>query len=384
SNQNQRTILVTGVGMAKGLNIARSFYLSGHRVIGADFESPNIPCSGRFSRSLSTFYGLPKAYQDDDAKLYAKRLVDIIKNENVELWVSCSGVASAIADARAKELIERHTSCQCIQFDVQTTSKLHEKGSFMKECKELGLPVPETYEVNSTLDTIRILSARAKAAPNRRFILKPVGMDDANRGNMTLLPLQSKEETKQYISGLPIISDSNPWILQQFIPGGEEYCTHALIIRGEVKCFTACRSAELLMHYKALPRKSALWKAMYAFTTEFLRRSPRPETMTGHLSFDFLASEGPADCSGFEKGIFAIECNPRAHTAVVLFSQQGREMNEMVCAYLSAIDTLPKGVTTNGNGAPNNTGCSLVIPPTDTHPRYWVGHDLIALFVYPV
>ncbi|KAI1134488.1 hypothetical protein F5Y05DRAFT_398041 [Hypoxylon sp. FL0543] len=379
----QRTVLVTGVGMAKGLALARSFYLSGHRVIGADIEGLGAPCSGRYSRSLAAFYRLPKPSASKDAGAYANALVDIVKAENVEIWVSCSGVASAIEDAHAKELIEQHTPCKCIQFDVRTTSLLHEKGSFMEECGKLGLPVPETHEVRSERDVLRLLSTSAASTPGRRFILKPVRMDDIHRGNMTLLPLPTKAETKQHVSKLPI-SDSNPWILQQFIPGREEYCTHALVIRGEVKCFAACPSTEMLMHYKPLPPSSPLWKAMLAFTTEFVRRSPRPETMTGHLSFDFMATEGIVNPNGFEKNIYAIECNPRAHTAVVLFAQRGREMDAMVDAYLSALDINPKETDKSfigGMRLSEGTEGALITSSANTKPRYWMGHDLPSLFL---
>ncbi|KAI0175855.1 hypothetical protein GGR52DRAFT_589636 [Hypoxylon sp. FL1284] len=326
--------------MAKGLSLARAFYLSGHRVIGADFETNNAPCSGRFSRSLSAFYRLPKPNAKEGDKAYIESLTQIINDEKVNLWVSCSGVASAVEDAQAKETIEQNTKCKCVQFDVQTTSKLHEKGSFMDECKRIGLPVPETHEVRSQRDVLRILS---KAKPKQKFILKPVGMDDRNRGNMTLLPLSSEAKTQEHVSQLPI-SKATPWILQQFVAGGEEYCTHALVVRGEVKCFAACGSAELLMHYSGLaPRESALWKSMLAFTAEFVDKSPRPEALTGHLSFDFMAAEGTPSQNGFAKNIYAIECNPRAHTAVVLFATPGPDMDAMVRAYLSALEPAGKG-----------------------------------------
>ncbi|KAI0841917.1 hypothetical protein F5Y06DRAFT_306883 [Hypoxylon sp. FL0890] len=372
--------------MAKGLALARSFYLSGHRVIGADLDTIGAPCSGRYSRSLSGFYQLPNPSTRKGAEAYVGHIIDIIKTQDVKIWVSCSGVANAIEDAYAKESIEQLTSCKCIQFDARITSMLHKKGSFTEECGKLGLPVPETHEVKSTRDVLRLLSTSAASTPGRRFILKPVGVDDINRGNMTLLPLPSKVETKQHISLLPI-SDSTPWILQQFIPGGEEYCTHALIVHGEVKCFVACPSSEMLMHYKPLPPNSPLWKAMFAFTTEFVRRSPRPETMTGHLSFDFMAAEGNASHSGFEKNIYGIECNPRVHTAVVLFSQKGPQMDAMVDAYLSAqVDTNPKETEVNfmyRTGSSPSTKGKLVMPPEDTRPRYWIAHDLLSLYIYP-
>ncbi|KAI1452627.1 hypothetical protein F4805DRAFT_470685 [Annulohypoxylon moriforme] len=372
SGISQKTILVTGVGMAKGLALA------------PDFEDRGSPCPGRYSQSLSAFYSLPNTNDDKNPETYVSRLIKIVQTERVDIWVSCSGVANAIQDAHAKESIEQHTSCKCIQFDVPTTSLLHNKGSFMEECKERGLPVPETHEVKSNHDILRVLSASKTFTPDRRFILKPIGLDDANRGNMTLLPLSTEEDTKLYISRLPI-SGSAPWILQQFIPGGEEYCTHSLVVHGEVKCFVACPSSELLMHYKPLPSNSPLWRAMLDFIVEFVRRSLNPKDMTGHLSFDFMASEGVANYCGTEKNIYAIECNPRAHTAVVLFAQQGPQVEAMANAYLAAIDKNSKEmkISPTGRRGSQIDTVKIVVPPVETKPRYWIGHDLISLFIRP-
>ncbi|KAI0161365.1 hypothetical protein GGR57DRAFT_498877 [Xylariaceae sp. FL1272] len=223
----KRTVLVTGVGMAKGLTLARAFYYSGHRVIGADFEDGISLCAGRFSRSLSGFYKIRRPLPAEDSEAYVERLVKIVKAEKVDVWVSCSAVTSALDDARAKAAIEEQTRCKCIQFDVPTTSMLDEKYEFMRACKQRNLSVPETHLVTSQDDVSRILSASITARPDRRFILKPVGVDDVNRGNMTLLPLSSQQQTLDHVSRLPI-TQPKPWILQQFI-AGNEYCTHALV-----------------------------------------------------------------------------------------------------------------------------------------------------------
>ncbi|KAJ2997037.1 hypothetical protein NUW58_g783 [Xylaria curta] len=387
TSDGQRTILVTGVGMAKGLTLARAFYLSGHRVIGADIEDHIIPCSGRYSKSLSTFYRLPRPYSSSRAEIYTNLLVQIIKDEKVDLWVSCSGVASAIEDAQAKEAIEAQTTCRCIQFDVATTSMLHEKNTFMHTCAERGLAIPDTHEVTSRDGVLQFLSASKMQHPDRKYILKPVGMDDVNRGDMTLLPLSSHVLTEKHISRL-FISASTPWILQQFIPGGEEYCTHALVVRGELKCFVSCPSSELLMHYEPLSQDDELWRAMHDFTVEFLQRSPDADSMTGHLSFDFMVDSGPARGNriGSGKSIYAIECNPRAHTAVVLFAQQGPEMRDMVQAYLSAIDR-PKGALVDHKTAGEQKlggEKALVTPPKVLQSRYWIGNDVVTLLFHPL
>ncbi|KAI8958458.1 hypothetical protein F5Y11DRAFT_38895 [Daldinia sp. FL1419] len=382
---SEETVLITGVGMAKGLTLARAFYMSGHRVIGADNEGPLIPCPGRYSRSLSGFYGLPKSKAKISGETYNSRLIDVIRIEDVKIWVSCSGVANAIQDAQAMEAIERNTSCKCIQFDPQITSTLHEKGLFMEECENLGLSIPETHRVESKYDAFRILSICATLNPKRKYILKPVGMDDLHRGRMTILPLDSEGETKSYISQLPI-SDLNPWILQQYIPGGREYCTHALIIRGAVRCFVACPSSDFLMHYELL-QDSSLWKAMLAFTVEFVQRSPRPEAITGHLSFDFMTSEEDVNHDGFRRHIYAIECNPRAHTAVVLFGQRGPEAHAMVQAYLSLTRGDQEIIAPDPNSKSkllSDIEEPIVTPSLDVQPRYWIGHDLVSLFLRPI
>lgn len=362
--------------MSKGLTLARAFNLSGHRVIGADFESVHIPCSGRYSSSITAFYPLSKPSSSATATTHVQQIMGIIKRERVDLWVSCSGVATALEDAEAKEAIEQQTRCKAIQFGVQTTSTLHEKDSFMHHLLDLGLPCPKTYQVTSQKETLRILEG-LRAQLHTKFILKPVHVDDVNRGNMKLLPFRCTAENESYVSSLPI-SPSKPWILQEFIPGGEEYCTHALIVGGEVRCFTACPSAELLMHYKALPSNSALFQAMLHFTREFVNRSRKPESLTGHLSFDFMVRDGVVNEKNFDRMIYAIECNPRAHTAVVLFAQPGVEMEAMVQAYLSVIDARPESMDKR-----NGLKDQLVVPPIATVPRYWLGHDLVSLLLHP-
>ncbi|KAL8957911.1 MAG: hypothetical protein Q9193_004928, partial [Seirophora villosa] len=358
-----QTILITGVGMTKGLALARLFYEAGHDVVGADFEPHGIPVCGRYSKSLHRFYRVPKPTAKDGSVHYINALLRVVRREKVDLWVSCSGVASAVEDGQAKEVIERRSSCRAIQFDAATTSMLHEKDTFMQETQRLGLHVPETHHVTSR-DAVHKLLHQTK---RRSYIMKSVGVDDAIRGNMTLLPRRTLSQTYDHVSQLPISSEK-PFILQQFIKG-KEYCTHSLIIEGEVKMFVACPSAELLMYYEALPSDSALSRAMLAFTREFVERSGKK--MSGHLSFDFLVDENVTG-KGAELVLNPIECNPRAHTAVALFSGRARDVAN---AYLSFL----RSGMINGNGHALDTADEQVVFPVEAAKYYWFGHDLIAL-----
>ncbi|KAL8787720.1 MAG: hypothetical protein Q9213_002040 [Squamulea squamosa] len=364
-----QTVLVTGVGMTKGLVLARLFYEAGHDVVGADFEPFGVQACGRYSRSLRKFFRLPKPTAEDGSAYYINALLRVVKQERVDLWVSCSGVASAVEDGQAKEVIERRSSCRAIQFDVATTSMLHEKDTFTQETERLGLPVPETYNVTSRDAVHKVLHSSPK---RRSYIMKSVGVDDAVRGDMTLLPRRTISETYNHVSQIPI-SDQKPWVLQQFIKG-KEYCTHALVLEGKVKLFVACPSAELLMHYEALPSDSALHRAMLAFTKEFVARSGKD--MTGHLSFDFLVDED-ANEKGAQLLLKPIECNPRAHTAVVLFCGQGEDVSK---SYLSLLETN----MTNGNGHLPSSEEEEIITPAQPAKYYWVGHDLVTLVLLPL
>ena len=368
-----RTILVTGVGMSKGLALARAFYIAGHNVIGADFQSYAIPPCGRFSRAFREFYALPKPNDTDGAAQYINALLQIVRRESVDLWVSCSGVASAVEDGQAKEVLERKSNCSCIQFDVPTTSMLHEKDTFILETQRLGLPVPETHNVTSRAAVHKVLNESPRT--KKKYILKSTGVDDESRNNiMTVLPRRTLSETYSHVSNIKIAQDK-PWVLQEFIKG-QEYCTHALIVNGEVKAFVACPSLELLMHYEALPKDEPLSKAMLLFTKEFVRRSGGQ--WTGHLSFDFLVEERESE-KGVEKGLVPIECNPRAHTAVVLFA--GRDV-EMVEGYMSAVERKKKAYVngfTNGDESEEEP-----VSPTGRVKYYWIGHDLITMVINPL
>lgn len=394
-----KTVLVTGVGMSKGLALARTFYEAGHDVIGADFEPYGVPVSGRFSRALLKFYSLPIPNKKDGAAYYIHELLRITRREKIDLWVSCSGVASAIEDAQAKEVLERRSDCIAIQFDVATTSTLHEKHTFIQRTRELRLPVPETHNVTSRAAVHKVL--HSPTAAKKKYIMKSVDVDDASRGNMTLLPRRNVSETYKHVSKIPITA-SNPWVLQQYIPG-REYCTHALVVRNVVKIFVACPSRELLMHYEALPPTAPLSRAMLRFTQTFAARSP--PGFTGHLSFDFLVDEGDAAVSekGLELILLPIECNPRAHTAVALFRRTSS--TDVVAAYLSALhpgkdaetevdtdmngssiqDTHPHRRSLSFTNCPDNdTNEEDIIFPSNPPKIYWIGHDIVTLIFQPL
>ncbi|RDW75202.1 hypothetical protein BP6252_06344 [Coleophoma cylindrospora] len=305
---SQRRILVTGVGMSKGLFLARCFYLAGHRVIGADFEPDGVYVPGRFSRALQSYHRLVQpaspssAAQDSSngfAKAYANQILELVRRERIELWVSCSGVATAVEDGEAAEVVGRETGCKVVQFGAGWTAVLHDKYSFIENTARVGLTVPDTKLVTSIAEAVEYLHParreheeehekdQARERGGRRYILKPAGMEDSSRADMTLLPLPASTQTTQHLKTINP-SPSRPFVLQQFLTG-QEFCTHALILNGEVRAFVACPSADILMHYQALPARCRLSRALELYTTRYI--TSIGDRISGHFSLDFMVDE---------------------------------------------------------------------------------------------
>lgn len=416
----EKAILVTGVSMTKGLTLARLLakYTS-YRIIGAD-TSPLA--HGRFSRFVDDFVVLapPSEDSEDGNAAYKKSLISFIEKENVGLWVSCSGVMSAVEDAEVREELDKIGKCKSIQFGVKQTRMLHEKEKFGDWLRDNGFLTPETITITSHEAVMERLypSNGEKSGPagGKKYILKPTGVIDAQRADMTLLPLSTRNATHQHIMKKPI-SKKSSWILQEFIQG-REYCTHALIVKGQVRNFVACPSAELLMHYEALPTDGRLSKAMLKFTQkvaamleqEEIDRSrgahgqraddsdSTPGHFTGHLSFDFFVKDDDLNDESREVRLYPIECNPRAHTAVALF----RNTPESITGYVEVLqekpihhtsyrDAVALGISeaekTPGSDTSllRNEGQRIVpVYPVNPQSAYWIAHDLIELLIIPI
>ena len=367
----QISVLVTGVGMAKGLFLARAFHIAGCRVIGADFEKHGVPACGRFSAAVTRFYALRILGQDRNAEAYVNKIVDIIRKEKIDIWVSCSGVATALEDARAMQVVEKSTSCKAFQFDEDTTFKLDDKFEFMKQTERIGLLSPKWYPLSTPEalpDTISLILSKVKTGTIEKYIVKNVGMDDLTRGALPILSSNDPQRLTEVLNTLDY-SGGKSWILQEYIEGGEEYCTHSVVVDGRVKAFLACPSSSVLLHYQLMDESSPLFNDMLQFTQKYAKGMfLQQQRFTGHLSFDFLAqlklNEG-----GVEKVLKPIECNPRCHTATVHF--RGSE-GALVDAYLSCLARME-----------DENDIVYPLQKTKDVSYYWIAHDLCVLFLLP-
>ncbi|KAK3328655.1 hypothetical protein B0T19DRAFT_450047 [Cercophora scortea] len=366
----KKTILITGVGTAKGLALARLFHLASHRVIGADTKPLSL---GRASRAVHTYHRLPHPSDEIHDHHYTNELLRIAQTEEADLWISLSDDYSPLQDAIAKEAIESKTKTKAIHFNTNETNLLHDKGSFMNRSRRLGLPVPDYSIARTSADVVAFLSG--KQDEGGKYLIKAndtTTQFNNNSSSHPLLPRPTDTETHTQISRLPFAHQ--PLLLQEYI-SGPEFCTHALVIKGKVRAFVACPSSDLLMHYVALPTDSPLGVEMLEFTQRLARHFG--EGFTGHLGFEFIARG--TGRSHDEFGIFAIECSPRAHTAMVLFSQTPGLVDEYLSLLVSESNTVVEGADSTEKNLRKK-----VITPYNPQQYYWIGQDFFDQVLYPL
>ncbi len=328
---NPKTILVSGGKMTKALQLARSFHQAGHRVIL--IESHKYWLTGhRFSWAVDRFYTVP----NPQAKDYIDTLLEIVKKESVDVYVPvCSPVASRY-DAEAKQALSAY--CEVMHFHLEIVQQLDDKYEFSAVAASLGLSVPDSYRITQTNQVVDFDFSQKE----RKYILKSIPYDSVRRLDLTKLPGNTHAETTAFVKSLPI-SESNPWIMQEFIPG-QEYCTHSTVRDGELRMHCCCKSSAFQINYEMVDKPEI---------EEWVRRFVGGLNLTGQISFDFIQAD--------DGRIYAIECNPRTHSAITMFYNH----SDVAKAYLE------------------REPLSAVIQPLkSSRPTYWIYHEIWRLVTH--
>ncbi|MBD1804652.1 ATP-grasp domain-containing protein [Microcoleus sp. FACHB-SPT15] len=288
---NPKTIMLTGGKMTKALQLARSFHAMGHRVILV--ETHKYWLTGhQFSNAVDRFYTVPAPQKDPEG--YTQALLNIAKQENVDLYVPVCSPVSSYYDSLAKPVLSG--CCEVLHFDADTTKMLDDKFAFAETARSLGLSVPKSYRITDPQQVLNFDFSNE----TRPYILKSIPYDSVRRLNLTKLPCATQEETAAFVQSLPI-SKEKPWIMQEFIPG-QEYCTHSTVKDGELRLHCCCESSAFQVNYENVDNPQIL---------EWVQHFVKELKLTGQASFDFIQAE--------DGTVYAIECNPRTHSAITMF-----------------------------------------------------------------
>ena len=320
---DRKTVLISGGKMTKALQLARSFHAAGHRVVLVEKDTYRFT-GHRFSRAVDAFHVVP----DPRDPGYADALLRIVQAEGVDLYVPvCSPVASEF-DAASAEVLAGY--CEVLSLEPEMVRTLDDKHRFTELAASLGLSVPDTHLVT---DPQQVLDFDFSGRP-RPYVLKSIAYDPVHRLDLTQLPLPTRAATRALLAGKPISAD-NPWILQEFVTGAE-VCTHSTARDGVVTVWCCCPSSAFQVNYAQVDRPR-----IREWVTTFVRELG----LSGQVSFDFLEE---ADGTPF-----AIECNPRTHSAITMFYDHPG----LADAYLHPRDT-------------------PLEPLPTSRPTYWTYHEL--------
>ena len=322
-NPDARTILISGGKMTKALHLARAFHRAGHRVVLVETEKYRLT-GHRFSRAVNRFHTVP----NPDAPGYREALIEIILNEAVDVYVPVCSPASAWWEAQTKAALQEY--CEVLHFDPDTLTSLDDKYAFTTTAGELELTVPDALRVTASEQILGF----DFAAGEPPYVLKSIAYDPVRRLDLRTLPEADPEATRAFVSTL-LISEDNPWIMQAFVDG-QEYCTHSTVRDGRVQLHCCCESSAVQLNYAMVevPEIEA-----------WVRRFVGALQLTGQVSFDFIR--------GADGQMYAIECNPRTHSAITMFYDHP----DVARAYLE-------------------NGVQTVTPTPDSRPTYWLYHEL--------
>lgn len=324
---NPQNILISGGKMTKALQLARSFRAAGHRVVL--LETHKYWLTGhRFSRAVDTFYTVPAPQENPQA--YIQALVDIVKQENIDVYIPVTSPVGSYYDSLAKPELSRY--CEVFHFDADITQMLDDKFALTQKARSLGLSVPKSFKITSPEQVINF----DFSGELRQYILKSIPYDSVRRLDLTKLPCATPEETAAFVRSLPI-SPEKPWIMQEFIPG-KEFCTHSTVRNGELRLHCCCESSAFQVNYENVDNPQIM---------VWVKRFVKELKLTGQISFDFIQAE--------DGTVYAIECNPRTHSAITTFYDHP----QVAQAYLSQEPT-PETLQ----------------PLATSKPTYWTYHEV--------
>ncbi|MGB7418989.1 MAG: hypothetical protein WA918_07400 [Erythrobacter sp.] len=325
ANRDRYTILISGAKMTKALVLARAFHAAGHRVLLCESARYEINAH-RFSHAVDSFHVLP----DSGAPGYGPALKRLIERECVDIYLPVTSPAGSLHDAAL--VPELSQLCEVLHAGPDLITLLDDKARFAETARAAGLRVPGTHRVTSADEAL----AFDFTAYNRPFILKSIAYDPVGRLDLVRLPMDDRAAMESYVRALPI-SEDNPYVLQEFI-AGTEFCTHGFFRNGELRVHCACESSAFQVNYehRDIPE-----------IREWVEAFGRATGLTGQASFDYIRAADDGE-------YFAIECNPRTHSAITLFGGDAR----LAEAYLSREEAAP------------------IEPLPGARPTFWSAHEL--------
>lgn len=286
----RKTVLITFGRSFLALHLARLMNAAGHVVLVTD--SVPFPIA-KFSSAVDKTFRTPRPrYQPVE---WTHAIANIVRAEGVDLVVPVHEGTEILAHTvkRFPELFP--ASCELFFSGFDVEARLENKYQFQAALKRFGIP---------TLDFALVRSQEELEALefDQTFALKPV----YSRGSQAVYKVQPGDLPR----GLSF-ETRNPLIAQEWADG-TNYSSYCVCQGGQVKAFAVYPVRYAIDGTSCLTFESIEHEGIAAW----MRHCARAFNFTGQMGLDFIEVPG--------RGLFAIECNPRATSGILLFDPETR------------------------------------------------------------
>lgn len=283
---SSKKILITFARSFLTLELARQFDAAGHQVYVAD--SMKYPVS-QFSNAIRQSFQVtsprfdPKGYIDALSEIVQKHQIDLVIPVYEEIFY-----LSMMQDRFPP-------ACKLFIASFKMYDELHNKWTFQCRLKTLGI---------ETLDIILLRSQKEfqQFKFEKPYALKPC----YSRASQKVRKITSAKT----LQDLPF-EPHNPWLLQEWMDG-DRFCTYSVCHQGKVYAHSTYPVRYAIDGHSCLTFEAVDHPQIQKWIVNFISKI----NFTGQIAFDFIVSS--------QKKVFAIECNPRATSGILLFSPEDR------------------------------------------------------------
>lgn len=277
-----KKILITFARSFLALELARQLNAMGHEIYTADSMECHVT---QFSSAVKKNFKVPSPRFNP--KGYIDALVNIVKEHGIELLIPIYEEIYYLSMMRS----HFPKSCQLFLSHFELYDELHNKWKFQCKLKELGFDTLHTSLLASNEDLQRWKY-------DKPYALKAC-YSRASQKVKKVYPHQS-------ISHLTV-DPQNPWMAQEWLVG-DRFCTYSICHEGAVYAHGTYPVRYAIDGNSCLTFEAVEYQPILTWISELIKKIG----FTGQIAFDFIVSP--------QKKVYAIECNPRATSGILLFS----------------------------------------------------------------
>jgi hypothetical protein len=290
SEFGKKTVLITFGRSFLSLHLARLMGAAGHEVLISD--SVPLPIT-RFSSSVKKTFRTPRPRYEPVE--WTRAVAHIAREESVDLVVPVHEGTEILANTIKQYPYLFPDGSKCFFSDFEVEACLENKYEFQAALKTLGIPTLDFALVRSQED-LEALEF------DRPFALKRV----YSRGSQEVHKVTPGELPR----GLTFEA-GNPWIAQEWA-NGTSYCSYSVCRDGQVKAHAVYPVRYAIDGTSCLTFESAEHEGIDAWVRDCVKAF----NFTGQMGLDFVEVPG--------EGLFAVECNPRSTSGILLFDPETR------------------------------------------------------------